>query len=586
MIKLANPKLNFKLPPLSENVLYQIINIGEIKREGNNANSWFVKVYLLKRNTKTKKFIEDKVHQIWISIYQAPLLKIGTLWNEKGEIIKLSEFIYPNRKSFVLSDSAKETTLGQEFRFFPEIFNLVPKNFMESARSIPYIKIETRDKEYILIPCFEILRSLVYRGPSTLKYLFSNSFTGLSIKDICTILDWPSNLNDNTCDIVYNSRYYKQNDIMTFAELALSIPLDLSLRNAHNQIIVELDKQKSRNESCEAFLKVNPSLFEKKINLMACGIDVYVKFREENYFIVCSINNFSNFFSYNKLSYSFNIDTRSAESDKNSKVNHPRITSTGFYIKPTFDKSKTLKLDSSEGAYSRMLNQEMNLNIGDKFDLPSLFKEPKLLQKEKYKSRKIVFPLSPDALSNTMGGRNQGIAHADLNYNNKSLLILSIEQVFKEVAEVFNRAFPRKTNHLKLNINKNEYSEFSFFPCWLDEEDPFFYIGENKKEVGIIEIFTNERYYYYVVIIGSHKRAGFIYKSNYQKFSNTELNILILKEIARVEGNWTNLKNYYLKPLIIEKLKRKYNFSIIVLPRVQETALSVLELCIKDIKMS
>jgi hypothetical protein len=591
-----NPKLSFNFPKSNKVEIFQIVSVGGFRRNITKRNLWEINVYFQRRYLEGKQSLYGDILSKWININQAPFLKVGSLWNEKGKQIRSN--VYTDKSEFCISPNTKGkiTTLDNCFKNYKFVLNLFDEKLLDLVRNkIPYFGIEVEKDSYVLIPCFELLRFLCYRGSITIQYLLSpldEEGNVMNIHDLCRPLQKPTLENLKTLKVVLNSDAFSVSDIRILSELAISNHLNIELKRAHNVSLSKLYTDNTlKNDKEEVFITFNPKLVERVFDFKATGVKV--SYFKSDFFIVSSIYNGGGFYSYDKLEFKF--DTTKTKKDKEDRgENDEDKKITGLSIIASHN-PEDITVDDDQEAHSLIKKSETYFdNDDDIYDLPSMVENPNIIEKDSGNNsgKTAFFQVTPEILSNRLGGSDLNVGGSNIDYDtNDSGNGLSIEEISQEeyFVGVIRKFIEDDFDVECLNYNNSNYTYgayLSVFPVIQNVAPSYYHISNRPRKFGIIEIqLRDNSFYYYLQIFDSLKRAGFLYKSNFERFTESEFNEIVLKDIGmkEIQGDWSALSKLYSEREYQFEMRKKRGFYIFSKARNTKNLRTIPQSCLRDI---
>ncbi len=560
-------KLKATFPKLDENLYFQIVGVGSIKRYEEDKTVIKVQVFFQKRYVTGGKKLVGDILSMWVNIYESMFLKVGSLWkNEGDECITLVNIFDTYSETIEIKDIKKNykvsiTTLNNCFPKYSFIPNLISDKIWGEFNNIHFCKLE-KDNVIILVSCFELLRTLYYRGPTTIDYLYNSNYEDStkknSIQDYAKVITNPTNENDYLLEVTLHSNYYAESDIRLISELLISNNYNYVGQKTHAQILKNLPVE---NKNKELLFDIED--FDKNTTFIAVG--VRVSYFDKQYFIVTSVKKMYNFFSFKKLKYSFDINNGKGNSIENlediveNSITHSFVATHNNITPPI--------INSDIQGHSLTQHLECYVEIGDETELPVMIEDTKLLQKAKYKYGPVIFPNIPSVLSQGTGGNDKDVVSADIVGDSDTNDFEGINQVtdFHKIAKQLGSI----ANIKLMELNKSTVQGISNFPyTWTNQKD-FYYIDDTKKQVrqvGIVELLNKDSYFYLINIFNAYKRAAFVYKDDLSQISDNEINYLLFC-ICDYYGNWTMYKrklekNDIRERRLLDKFKQKIHIKL------------------------
>lgn len=588
----ANPKLPFNLPASDKNEVFQIISDGGIRKHSSKQGVWEIKIYLQGRYIEGKKSLYGDIIERWININQSPLLKIGSLWSKDGRL--LTKNIYTETKNFSINPeiNGKETTLNRCFEKFSFIGNLMNQDLMTRIREKkPYWGFKVSEDSFVIISCSELLRFLIYRGPATIQYLFTHTNDlgkNLEIHDLCVPVQEPSPENLYTLKVILNGYSFSNPDIRILSELSISNHLNQEAKRVHNEFIVERYIKGNLNDNTdELYVKFNPKNLGRQFDFEASGLEV--SYGNKNYFLVTSINRGGGLYTYKDLKFEYqDKEVRKTKEQKNDSEEEPKI---GVQFVAKYN-PQNMTIDDNEEGHNMLNIMDVYVdNDDDVYDLPSMKEDQNIIERDSTNTKKRCFQISPEILSGRLGGNDLRIGgiHADYDTgdsgNGTSTEEISQEEFFKKVLKKFQEEESLDVKCLNFNNENDTYGAYlSVFPKNHLKKKYYTLSDDTQRKFGLIEIKLDDGcYFYYVQIFDSRKRAGFIYKSNLDRFTEKEFNDIILSDIAEsnILGDWYHLSQEYLDCRV--EMKKSLQFYVIAHARNTKNIAKIPSSCIRDI---
>lgn len=549
--------------------LYQLVFQGALERQRDKPSETYLHCYF--RATDWEQNPKEPLGEYIvrkINLHQGSGLQVGSLWKSTGERAASSRMRLPHTKKFTLKPGTlTPRRLSDILPTFDDdglapLTAFLSEPLFTSFKGTPFVTIEHRTTT-ILLSCFELARAFyLWAGPRIVDFFF---YPG-AIQDLCYPVVPPTSRNRKSARLLLHCRnrepalhdlprHFTPEQVAILAELLFNP----SFNKSFTQLRAKLLTRWAQSPIAQLWLHLT---LEKAVQVEANGIPF--EYDGRPYFWVTSLIKRSNYFCFNKLTYTSLDDHRPGRTAARAEF-HAELDRLRAHA--DWQAQPTPVADSDYAGSSLYGDHKVSLLTDEEVLMPQITRTEKVLQDMVWEATYRHIYGSPSILSERGGGRDLDVAKAFFHLEKDKV---TYAWYFHAMVAEFRR-FHITVKCLETN---NEKQTFGPEVCVLLSS------AGNPYRAGIAEILYEHRYFYFIQVLASRsKRWAFLYKATNQvTWSQNQVHDILLA-IRAAKDDWVLAKTRYQ-----ERLTRKFADPLTIIPHNRISIVSDLKRCQSDMR--
>jgi hypothetical protein len=545
------PILRFPALDLPHDHYYQLVHVGCFRFSGLIAGQQYVLAdFLPVCGVSAIPLPEAQPIQCEFHVHQARFLKVGSLWDPTtGQLIAFAHQLLPQRLTFAFGQTRlRITTLEQCFPDFGqaevlhEIKSFLPAELLAARKAMTFARL-TQDagSPTIIIPCFEILRALLFW---TGKKLTDRFFAPppLPRDALCQLVTKPEPGNAWNAEVVLWGKGYTPAQAVLLSALECDEKFSSSFTRARSKMISTIQNLVAPDGLREIYPQVEFELDQsagaRQVVTTAHGISF--RYNGHPYFWVCSIDSWKPFFAFNTLSYVHAVDNRAANPGQDEDQATVLPVNEGAK-RPQFHSSASSNpvSDSTLPGHALAAAPADEWDVGDDFALPAVAQKAKLVDKVSYHVEYQHITLDTEAISGESGGSDPTIAiettrdrpAPDEKKKEVSQEELDFQKYFSRLLDLLRQ---EKIDAHALTLNADNDAVQLTLSCYPNQ----------AVKLGVAHLTCESNYHFYFFEVLSGRRAALVFSEDLTPLDTSWLNN-ILNVLWSVGGSWTAFRDFY-----------------------------------------